>query len=144
MQINLHEMSNPVSWEIFTQSAKHKNYLLVTWPVFVNNCCHNSTKYQHRQAWANSVDPDQTLQNTASDHGLHCLVLQQSDLGLHCLPLFQQFLDSKGLVLFLGQVCIAPEKRGGVIQIIFLISQCKHMLCELLMIAHNICSVRHL
>ena len=28
--------------------------------------------YLNRQAWANSVDPDQTLQNAASDQGLHC------------------------------------------------------------------------
>ena len=34
--------------------------------------------YSDRQAWANSVDPDQTPQNAASD------------LGLHRLPLIQQ------------------------------------------------------
>ena len=28
-----------------------------------------------RQAWANSVDPDQKQQNVASDQGLHCLPL---------------------------------------------------------------------
>ena len=27
------------------------------------------------QAWANSVDPDQMMQNAASDQGLHCLEL---------------------------------------------------------------------
>ena len=32
-----------------------------------------------RQAWANSIDPDQTPQNAASDQ------------GLHCKPLIQQF-----------------------------------------------------
>ena len=32
-------------------------------------------KYLDRQAWANSVDPDQMLQNAASDQGLHCLPL---------------------------------------------------------------------
>ena len=35
-----------------------------------------------RQAWANSADPDEMLQNTASHD------------GLHCLPLIQQFLDT--------------------------------------------------
>ena len=30
-------------------------------------------KYWARQAFANSVDPDQTPQNAASDQGLHCL-----------------------------------------------------------------------
>ena len=39
------------------------------------------TKYLDRQAGTNSVDPDQMLQNAASDQ------------GLHCLPLIQQFLD---------------------------------------------------
>ena len=38
--------------------------------------------YLDRQAWANSIDPDERLQNAASH------------LGLHCLPLIQQFLDT--------------------------------------------------
>ena len=37
--------------------------------------------YSDRQAWANSVDPDETPQNAASHQ------------GLHCFPLIQQFLD---------------------------------------------------
>ena len=35
-----------------------------------------------RQAWANSIDPDE-MQQYAASH-----------LGLHCLPLIQQFLDT--------------------------------------------------
>ena len=35
----------------------------------------NNPKYWDRQAWANSVDPDQMLQNAASDQGLQCLPL---------------------------------------------------------------------
>ena len=38
--------------------------------------------YSDRQAWANSIDPDEMPQNMASH------------LGLHCLPLIQQFLDT--------------------------------------------------
>ena len=38
--------------------------------------------YLDRQVWANSVDPDEILQNVASHQ------------GLHCLPLIQQFLDT--------------------------------------------------
>ena len=38
--------------------------------------------YSDRQAWANSVDPDEMPQNVVSH------------LGLHCLPLIQQFLDT--------------------------------------------------
>ena len=38
--------------------------------------------YSDRQAWANSIDPDETPQNAASH------------LGLHCLPLNQQYLDT--------------------------------------------------
>ena len=34
-------------------------------------------KYWDRLAWANSVDPDQMLQNAASDQGLHWLPLIQ-------------------------------------------------------------------
>ena len=30
-------------------------------------------KYWGKQAWTNSVDPDQMPQNVASDHGLHFL-----------------------------------------------------------------------
>ena len=33
--------------------------------------------YSKRQAWAISVDPDQTPQNAAFDQGLHCLLLTQ-------------------------------------------------------------------
>ena len=33
--------------------------------------------YSDRQAWANSVDPDQTPRSAASDQGLHCLSLIQ-------------------------------------------------------------------
>ena len=38
--------------------------------------------YLNRQAWANSVDPDEMPQNAPSHQ------------GLHCLPLIQQFLDT--------------------------------------------------
>ena len=38
--------------------------------------------YLDRQAWANSVDPDEMLQNAVSNQ------------GLHCLPLTQQYLDT--------------------------------------------------
>ena len=38
---------------------------------------HNSPNYWDRQAWANSIVPDQMLQNAASDQGLHCLPLLQ-------------------------------------------------------------------
>ena len=33
---------------------------------------HVDSKYWDRQAGANSVDPDQTPHNAASDQGLHC------------------------------------------------------------------------
>ena len=39
-------------------------------------------KYSNRQAWANSVDPDEMQQKAASHQ------------GLPCLPLIQQFLDT--------------------------------------------------
>ena len=38
--------------------------------------------YKDRQAWVNSVDPDEMPQNVASHQ------------GLHCLPLIQHFLDT--------------------------------------------------
>ena len=38
--------------------------------------------YMDRQAWAKSVDPDETPQNATSYQ------------GLHCLPITQQFLDT--------------------------------------------------
>ena len=34
---------------------------------------HNNPKYWNRQAFANSIDPDQTLQNAVPDQSLHCL-----------------------------------------------------------------------
>ena len=39
-------------------------------------------KYWERQAEINSIEPDQMLQNAASDK------------GLHCFPMNQQFLDT--------------------------------------------------
>ena len=39
--------------------------------------------YLERQAWANSVDPNQTPQNTTSDQGLHCFPLVQQCLHIH-------------------------------------------------------------
>ena len=49
--------------------------------IFLNEFSMNTVfilKYSDRQAWANSVDPDQTPQNAASDQGLHCLkIIQQ-------------------------------------------------------------------
>ena len=43
----------------------------------------NDPKCSDRQAWANSVDPDQTA-----------LLEEQSDQGLHCLPFSLHRLDS--------------------------------------------------
>ena len=45
---------------------------------------YNIYPYWDRQAWANSVDPDQMLQNAASD------------LDLHYLQFIQQILDIIG------------------------------------------------
>ena len=39
-------------------------------------------KYEDSQAWADSVDPEQTSQNVVSDQ------------GIHCLSLIKQFLDT--------------------------------------------------
>ena len=47
---------------------------------------HKNPMYWDREACTNSADPDQALQNTASD------------LGLYCLPLSQQFLDALQVV----------------------------------------------
>ena len=38
---------------------------------------HNNPKYWDRRAFANSIDPDQTPQNVASDQGLHSLPYTQ-------------------------------------------------------------------
>ena len=38
---------------------------------------HNNPEYWNRHAFANSVDPDQMLQNGASDQGLHFLLYMQ-------------------------------------------------------------------
>ena len=54
---------------------------------------HYNQKYADWQAWANCVDPDQMLQNAASDQ------------GLHCLPLIHQFLHTPtGSEIDLGQI----------------------------------------
>ena len=43
---------------------------------------HIYSKYSNRWVWANSVDPDQTPQNAASDQGLHCLSPIRQSLSL--------------------------------------------------------------
>ena len=45
----------------------------------------NYCMYLDRQAWANSVDPDETLQNAASYQGLYCLPLIQQFLSIYAL-----------------------------------------------------------
>ena len=56
-------------------------------------------KFSDRQAWPNSLDPDQMLQNAASDQGLHCLLLIQQFFGTtdSKMDLFK-FLDKYGKV----------------------------------------------
>ena len=43
--------------------------------VWVRRLVPYLAKYSDRQAWANSVDPDQMLHYAASDQGLHCLLM---------------------------------------------------------------------
>ena len=43
--------------------------------VSVNLIHRTYAKYLDRRAWANTVDPHQMTQNTASDQGLYCWTL---------------------------------------------------------------------
>ena len=43
------------------------------WNIAVETLYRSYPKYFDRQAWANSVDPDQTPHNMVSDKGLHWL-----------------------------------------------------------------------
>ena len=93
---NLHEISNIIFWKKKKKEKNRKNiskyHLLnfLPWMRSVNSFCTLETKLQQNrshllhpvitlnigtQASANSVDPDQTPQNVASDQGLHCLPL---------------------------------------------------------------------
>ena len=58
--------------------------------------------YLDRQVWANSVDPDQMLQNAASDQGLHCWLL------------IQQFLNTLTGNLFVCVQVLKPSVPNGV------------------------------
>ena len=49
--------------------------------VLACSACHIYPNYSYRQAGANSVDPDQTPQNAASDQDLHCLPFVQQVLS---------------------------------------------------------------
>ena len=51
--------------------------LLIIAYSWENEYYRNNPKYWNRQAWANSVDPDQMPHSAASDLGLHCLPLIQ-------------------------------------------------------------------
>ena len=81
--------------------TKKKTWILPTTGIYVllffskinlKQYC-NDPKYWDRQAWANSVDPDQMPQNAASYQ------------GLHCLPLAQHYLDkSRGSKIHFFQI----------------------------------------
>ena len=59
--------------------------------IRINACYYrNYSKFWDRQAWPNSVDPDQTPQNAASDQGLHCLPLIQH-LVVFFTPILQRW-----------------------------------------------------
>ena len=62
-------------WNFTGSQVPHLMIVSIPYTVFYH-------MYSDRQAWANSVDPDETPQNAASH------------LGLHCLQLIQQFLDT--------------------------------------------------
>ena len=51
--------------------------LVVAMVTKQNSSYHNNPEYWDRQAWANSVDPDQTPQNAPSDQDLHYIPLIQ-------------------------------------------------------------------
>ena len=67
---------------------------------FAEQHYHNNPKYWDRQAWANSVNPDQMLQNRASDQDLYCLPLIQ--LILDISPGSQIWLTFKSMVRSYG------------------------------------------
>ena len=50
-------------------------------------------KFSYRQAWANSVEPDQTPQNAASDQGLHNLPVIQYILNTFASTVDSSYLD---------------------------------------------------
>ena len=59
--------------------------------------------YSDRQAWANSIDPDETPHSAASH------------LGLYCLPLIQQFFDiTSGSKLYLLNFRTSMVRRWSV------------------------------
>ena len=41
--------------------------------------------YSDRQVWANSVDPEETPQEVASNQGLYCLPLIQQHQVVNCI-----------------------------------------------------------
>ena len=57
------------------------------WSYYEHVAQHIYPKYSEGQLWANSVDPDHTTQNTASDQ------------GLHYLPFISKFTSSKEMVI---------------------------------------------
>ena len=68
---------------IIKLSVKSQWYLDVTgsYDCVLFHSYHIYHMYSDKQTWANSIDPNETPQNAASQQ------------GLHCLPLIQQFLD---------------------------------------------------
>ena len=75
-------------WALITRGKKRHLFWSYIWvvasryTVSYQTVHHINRMYSDRQAWANSIDPDEISQNTASHQ------------GQHCLPLIQQFLDT--------------------------------------------------
>ena len=71
-------------WTLYKLSGQLKDSRSVELHCWLMSFClvmyRNSPNYWDRQALANSVDPDQTSQNAASDQGLHCLPLVHQNL----------------------------------------------------------------
>ena len=71
-----------ISTKMFDLSLEKHAVVLIRHFKTVHHVYRIYHMYSDRQAWANSIDPDETPQNAASH------------LDLHCLPLIQQFLDT--------------------------------------------------
>ena len=86
-----------------TETNKHKYYINVLKYLSYLLCFFLCFFFSDRQTWANSLDPDQTPQNAASD------------LGLNCLTLIQQFQVHQNVIK------CTTDRSKAVVQVLFVL-----------------------
>ena len=93
------------STESFSQHAKH--YIRTMWYYIY-------PKYWDRQAWADCADPDQTIQNVASEQGIQSMQPIQQFLNTSsCSKMDAQILEQIQLRIWVSLLIVCDSKASS-------------------------------